>query len=239
VNPIKTREIQLESPAEFTKRINQSFSNPLLLSRALTHTSYLNENPEAIEDNERLEFLGDAVLDFLVGSWLYNHYPEMREGELTRMRAALVKTEQLAEFAQQIDLGAAIRLGKGEAQAGGRKRKALLCAGFEAFIGALYLDAGLEKVLDFIQPMLVKGSRQILLEHTDRDPKSILQEIVQANGDDPPEYRIVSTTGPEHLKTFVVDVIINGKKYGSGEGHSKRAATKSAARAALENLGMD
>ena len=239
MNPLEAVGTLIVSPSDFATRLGLSFSNSLLLSRALTHTSYLNEHPEAIEDNERLEFLGDAVLDFLVGSWLYNHFPEMREGELTRMRSALVRTEQLAEFAKRIDLGAAIRLGKGEAQAGGRKRKALLCACFEAFIGALYLDAGFKAVFDFIKPLLEEAAKQILLEHKDQDPKSVLQELIQANGDNPPEYRIISATGPEHMKTFVIEVIINGKVYGSGVGHSKRTATKSAARAALENIGMD
>ncbi len=125
--------IETEPPADFARRLGLKFKNGLLLSRALTHRSYLNEHPEALEDNERLEFLGDAVLDFLVGAWLYNRFPEMREGELTRLRSALVRTEQLAEFAGQHGFGAAMRLGRGESQAGGRARQALLCATFEAW----------------------------------------------------------------------------------------------------------
>src|SRR5512143_1383664 len=143
-----------ESPREFSQRLKLPFSDYLLLSRALTHRSYLNEHPEALEDNERLEFLGDAVLDFLVGAWLYNHFPEMAEGELTRLRSALVRTEQLAEFAQQIALGSAMRLGRGEAEGGGRERLALLCATFESLIGALFLDGGIEAVSKFVEPML-------------------------------------------------------------------------------------
>src|SRR5512143_3781618 len=125
-----------ESPREFSQRLKLPFSDSLLLSRALTHRSYLNEHPEALEDNERLEFLGDAVLDFVVGAWLYNQYPEMPEGDLTRLRSALVYTDQLAEFARQVQLGRAMRLGRGEAQAGGKDRTALLCDTFEAVIGA-------------------------------------------------------------------------------------------------------
>ena len=130
------------APQELAARMGVSFNDGLLLSRALTHRSYLNEHSEAIEDNERLEFLGDAVLDFVVGAWLYNRYPEMPEGDLTRMRSALVYTEQLAKFAGMLDLGSALRLGRGEDQAGGRERSTLLCDAFEAVIGAIYLDMG-------------------------------------------------------------------------------------------------
>ena len=145
--------IEIESPDEFEARVGLNFSKTSLLRKALTHRSYINENPDVLEDNERLEFLGDAVLDFLVGAWLYNRFPEMREGELTRLRSALVRTEELAAFGRQIDLGRAIRLGRGELQAGGRERKAMLCATFEALIGALYLDADLEGVEAFLKPM--------------------------------------------------------------------------------------
>ena len=139
-----------ETPQKLAKRLGLDFCDYLLLSRALTHRSFLNEHPEAIEDNERLEFLGDAVLDFLVGAWLYNRFPEMAEGALTRLRSALVRTEQLADFALKIDLGNAMRLGRGEAKSGGRQRLALLCATFEALIGALYLDQGVNAVMDLL-----------------------------------------------------------------------------------------
>ena len=132
-----------EKPQELAERLGLKFNDWLLLSRALTHRSYLNEHAEAIEDNERLEFLGDAVLDFMVGAWLYNRYPEMPEGDLTRMRSALVHTQQLAEFAAKINLGNALRLGRGEIQGGGRHRPALLCDTFEALVGAIYLDQGI------------------------------------------------------------------------------------------------
>ena len=143
-----------ESPEAFARRLKLPFSDNRLLSRALTHRSYLNEYPEALEDNERLEFLGDAVLDFLVAAWLYNRFPESSEGEMTRLRAALVGTNQLAAFAQQIDLSAAIRLGRGEDGGGGRHRTTLLCATFEAVVGALYLNAGIDAVQRFMEPIL-------------------------------------------------------------------------------------
>src|SRR5512136_786819 len=134
---------EAETPQAMAKRLGLQFHDMLLLNRALTHRSYLNEHPEALEDNERLEFLGDAVLDFAVGAWLYQHFPEMAEGDLTRMRSALVHTERLAEFARRIDLGRAIHLGRGEVQAGGQDKDALLCDTFEAVVGALYLSAGI------------------------------------------------------------------------------------------------
>ncbi len=136
------------------------FKNWLLLSRALTHRSYLNEHTDALEDNERLEFLGDAVMDFIVGAWLYNRYPEMAEGDLTRMRSALVHTERFAEFARELDLGQAMRLGRGESQGGGRERDALLCDTFEAMIGALYLDCGIDAVKKFTAPSAGDGLRR-------------------------------------------------------------------------------
>jgi ribonuclease-3 len=212
--------------------------NEHLLQRALTHRSYLNEHPEVLEDNERLEFLGDAILDFLVGAWLYNHFPEMSEGELTRMRSALVRTEQLAEFAKQINLGEVIYLGKGEEESGGRERTALLCAAFESVIGALYLDSSVQAVEDFVEPLLDKAAQQIIIGRRERDPKSIFQEWIQAQGFGTPAYRVISTTGPDHNKTFVIQLWVGDKMYGQGTGNSKRSATKSAAQAALNTLGL-
>lgn len=228
-----------ETPQEFSNRLALPFQDYRLLSRALTHRSYLNENPEALEDNERLEFLGDAVLDFLVGAWLYNHFPEMAEGELTRMRSALVRTEQLAEFAREINLGAAMRLGRGEQDGGGRDRMALLCGTFEALIGAIYLNAGIDAVSIFIEPYLRMAADQIVSTRRDRDPKSLFQEWIQAQGLGPPIYRILSTSGPEHEKSFEVAVIVNGESYGVGLGSSKQAAAKAAAHSALVRLGVD
>ena len=226
----------LEKPEKFAKRIALPVKDTLLLQRALTHRSYLNENPEALEDNERLEFLGDAVLDFVVGSWLYIHYPEMSEGEMTRLRAALVRTERLGAFAIEIDLGSALRLGRGEEEGGGRDRPTMLCAAFEAIIGALYIDAGIDKVNKFMSPFLENGVKDIYRGQGDRDPKSILQEWVQARGIEAPIYKIVSESGPDHDKHFDVEVIIDGQSLAIGKGRNKQSASKSAAIVAMDNI---
>lgn len=230
--------LTVESPESLAKRLNLPFTDMLLLSRALTHRSYLNEHSEALEDNERLEFLGDAILDFVVGAWLYHRYPEMPEGDLTRMRSAFVYTKQLAEFAKQIDLGKALRLGRGEIHGGGRERPALLCDAFEALIGALYLDAGLEAVHAFIYPLLDETSEDILINHKAEDPKSTFQEWAQAQGHSTPHYVTRNATGPDHSKVFEVEVQVDGKVYGTGRGHSKQLATKDAAANALKRLGL-
>ena len=210
-----------------------------LLQRALTHRSYLNEHSEVIEDNERLEFLGDAVLDFFVADWVYHHFPEMAEGDLTKLRSALVKTEQLAEFARQLGLGEMMLLGKGEAESGGRNRVNLLCATFEAVIGAIYLDGGIEEVQKFLKPIVEKTAEEIIAQNKEREPKSVLQEWAQSNGYGPPAYRTISVRGPEHAKTFEVEVYIGNRCYGKGEGPNKRVASKNAAKMALKSLGLD
>jgi ribonuclease-3 len=227
-----------EDVLNLVERLKLPFSNYALVTRALTHRSYVNEHPEALEDNERLEFLGDAVLDFMVGEWLYQHFPEMAEGGLTRLRSALVRTEQLAEFAQQIDLGAGIYLGRGEEETGGRERPALLCGVFEALVGALYLDAGLQAVRTFIEPLLLTKMGTVLLNRRETDPKSLLQEWVQSQGFGPPVYRTVDSSGLDHEKIFEVEVIVNGQGFGRGKGSSKQSAAKNAARDALELIGI-
>lgn len=227
-----------ESPAELAQRLKLNFNDTLLLSRALTHRSYLNEHAEALEDNERLEYLGDAVLDFIVGVWLYHQYPEMAEGDLTRMRSALVHTEQLAVFARKINLGNAMRLGRGEVQAGGRYRSALLCDTFEAVVGALYLDSGIDAVNHFMHPLLQEAAEDILINHKNEDPKSLLQEWAQSQGYQAPLYITRNASGPDHSKIFELDVVIAGSVYGTGSGPSKSTAAKAAAKAALQRLGL-
>ncbi|MCJ7624995.1 MAG: ribonuclease III [Anaerolineaceae bacterium] len=228
----------LETPQAFSKRLKLQFKDSLLLTRALTHRSYLNEHPSTLEDNERLEYLGDAVLDFLVAGWLYNRYPEMAEGDLTRLRSSFVQTERLADFARKIELGKALRLGRGEVQNGGRNRSALLCDAFEALIGALYLGNDIKVVQDFISQFLEEAEEKILLNHRFEDPKSLLQEWAQANGFETPTYRTKSSSGPEHSKSFVVEVTVDGKIWGSGIGRSKQSAEKAAAHDALEKQGI-
>lgn len=238
MNPNEPAEYQIESAESFIQRLKLPFTNVLLLRRALTHRSYLNEHPEALEDNERLEFLGDAVLDFLVGEWLYHHFPESAEGELTRLRSALVRTEQLAEFARQINLGSALRLGHGESESGGHERPALLCGAFEALVGAYYLNQGFAAVQEFMRPFLEHAVSAFLYDRRDTDAKSLLQEWVQAQGFRPPIYQTIGTSGPEHEKVFEVAVYIDGKIYATGFGRSKQGAAKAAARNALDSLGI-
>ena len=232
---VKGQEI-IETPLEFNHRAGLGFKNLALLTRALTHRSYINENQDALEDNERLEFLGDAVLDFIVGAWLYNRYPEMAEGDLTLVRTALVRTEQLAEFAGKIDLGRAMRLGQGEIVSGGRSRRALLCAGFEALVGGIYLDRGVKAVEDFFEPYIQEAIGKILVDGHLRDPKSLLQEWTQARSQDSPVYQTISESGPDHEKIFEVNVSINGLVSGIGIGNSKREASKLAAQEAMNKL---
>jgi len=208
-----------------------------MLTRALTHRSYVNENPDAMEDNERLEFLGDAVLDFIVGAWVYNHFPEMPEGDLTKMRSALVRNDQLAEFARHLNLGPALRLGRGESASGGGQRDGLLGSAFEALIGALYLDSGLKAVEDFVTPLL-EGVRELVLTKI-HDPKSQLQEWAQAQKLGAPRYKTIATTGPDHAKEFDVQVEIGGQVVGQGHGTNKHSAEHFAAKNALKSLGIE
>lgn len=222
-----------ESPIELCKRIDVQFNDILLLTRALTHRSYINEHSDALEDNERLEFLGDAVLDFLVGEWLYNRFPEMEEGELTQMRSALVQTNQLAVFSKILELEKAVRLGRGEYKSGGTYRNTLLCDLFEAFIGALFLDSGMDQVKQFMYPILEHASHEIIDQHKNEDPKSKLQEWAQSNGYPPPKYTTTNVKGPDHERIFEIEVMVNGKIMGSGVARSKQSAEKIAAKNAL------
>jgi ribonuclease-3 len=227
-----------ESPAELAERLGLSFSNPSLLARALTHRSFVNESPNAVEDNERLEFLGDAVLDFVVGAWVYQNCPEMAEGELTRTRSALVRNEQLAEFARVLRLGQALRMGRGESGSGGRYRDGVLGAAFEALVGALFLDAGLDAVQLFMAPLLDRVRERILTRAEIYDPKSRFQEWAQSQKLGTPSYVTVSASGPDHAKLFEVEVRINDRTYGSGHGSSKQIAAQAAAQTALDSIGL-
>jgi len=211
------------------------FTNSSLLQQALTHSSYTNEHlDEALADNERLEFLGDAVLSFLSGDLLFRRFPDLPEGDLTRLRAALVRTESLAEIARICRVGPALLLGRGEAQSGGRARLTILCAAFEAVIGALYLDQGLAAVRAFAGPYLEDRLTVVLAESLDHDPRSRLQEWSQAQLGATPIYQLVEASGPDHAKRFIVEVLIDGQTAGRGAGHSKQAAALAAAQVALE-----
>jgi ribonuclease-3 len=225
---------------ELEQILGAEFEDKSLLKRALTHRSYLNEHPDfAFEDNERLEFLGDAVLDFLTGEFLYHRFPELAEGPLTNLRSSLVRREALAQFAHQIGLGGFLLLGHGEAASGGRERPANLCATFEAVVGALYLDRGIQAVRDFVEPLIGPEVIHILREQLDKDDKSRLQELAQGKLRCTPHYRTVDESGPDHAKVFTVEVSICDTIYGQGTGHSKQQAAQAAAQHALERLEME
>ncbi len=218
---------------DFQAQSGVQFTDQKLLQQALTHRSYINEHGEAEHDNERLEFLGDAVLDFLVGDVLFQRFADMPEGQLTRLRAALVRTESLAQLAREIRLGDCLRMGKGEEVSGGRDRVNNLCGAFEAVVGALYLDQGLPAVREFMLPRLETLIEQVLEEAIYKDARSRLQEWSQANLNRTPAYRTVSATGPDHEKEFIVEVLIGERVVGRGVGRSKQIASQAAARDAL------
>jgi len=225
--------ITLES---LQQALGYSFLDPDLLRCALTHPSYVNEHPEGeTGDNQRLEFLGDAVLDFVAGAWIYRHYPDFHEGRMTRLRAALVRTNTLARFAERLGIGAALWLGYGEEEAGGREREANLCDAFEAVVGALYLDGGLAVVEAFIELLIGPVAEATLAAEADLDAKSRLQEWSQAKLRATPHYRIVAEEGPDHAKIFEAEVLLGQEVAGRGTGHSKQAAEQAAARAAWES----
>lgn len=227
-----------ESPDELARRLGLSFSNRSLLTRALTHRSYINENTGTNEDNERLEFLGDAVLDFVVGAWVYEHCPQMAEGDLTRTRSALVRNEQLADFARRLQIGPALRMGHGESNSGGRHRNGVLGAAFEALVGALFLDAGLVSVQAFMEPLLDGVQDRVLIGADIYDAKSRFQEWAQAQKLGTPSYVTASESGPDHAKIFEVEVRISDTTYGRGNGSSKQVAAQLAAQSALNSLGL-
>ncbi len=228
-----------QSPAPETahplqERIGYSFREPGLLLRALTHPSYVHEHPEEGWDNQRLEFLGDAVLSLTVAEWVFQRYPEFREGEMTRLRAVLVSEAMLARFAVQLGLGDFLRLGKGEEERGGRERAPNLADAFEAVVGAMYLDGGLEPVRKLVRLLMAPMAEAILAAEADKDAKSRFQEWAQAELGITPRYRIVAEHGPEHAKTFVAEVLLGDEVAGRGEGRSKQAAEQAAARDAWE-----
>jgi ribonuclease-3 len=219
-------------------RLGVEFDDSSLLSRAITHRSFLNENPdEVLEDNERLEFLGDAVLDFVVGSYLYHRFPELDEGDLTMLRAALVRTGTLAGFAEELRIGEVLRLGYGEAESGGRNRPANLCAAFEAIVGAIYLDQGLDNVRQWVEPLIAPALDEIIAASTHKDAKSEFQIWSQARYNVTPRYRVLDSEGPDHNKTFTVAVMLGSETWGTGRGHSKQAAAQVAADMALKKTG--
>ena len=210
-----------------------SFKDPALWQQAMTHSSFTNEQPNT-QHNERLEFLGDAILNFLSGDYLYTHYPNRPEGDLSQMREALVDEAQLCHFAQKLGLGQHLRLGKGAMQNQGHNSARLLCSAFEALIGAYFLDSGkdADTVRSYIW-VLFDSVIETVTANDIKNEKSRLQEWAQKRFGEPPEYVTVSSNGPDHNREFLVAVHVNNCAYGQGHGRSKKEAQKAAARAAL------
>ncbi|UII57863.1 ribonuclease III [Cytobacillus spongiae] len=220
----------------FQEKLGIQFDNESLLKQAFTHSSYVNEHrKKPHEDNERLEFLGDAVLELTVSQYLYKKYGMMSEGELTKLRAAIVCEPSLVTFANDLVFGDLVLLGKGEEMTGGRTRPALLADVFEAFIGALYLDKGLDAVLQFLEKYVFPKINAGAFSHV-MDYKSQLQELIQRDGLGLIEYKILSEKGPAHNREFISQVALNGQELGAGKGRSKKEAEQHAAQMALVKL---
>ena len=213
-------------------KLRQLFKNKELLNQALTHKSWVNEHPNKRESNERLEFLGDAILEFIITETLYLQFPEHQEGYLTALRSNLVNTQNLANLAIKLGVGETLYLSKGEEEGGGRKNISLLADTVEAIIGALFIDSGLDKVTEFIKNNLIieipyKVSGQL------KDPKSRLQEYVQAKGLPTPKYKVIEESGPDHNKKFIIEVVVENTAWAKGEGKNKNLAEQDAASKAL------
>jgi ribonuclease III len=219
--------------------IGVRFQDERLLQSAFVHRSYMHERPERVpglSSNERLEFLGDAVLNFLTADWLYARFPERSEGELTNLRAALVKTSTLAGFARSLDLGSHVRISRGEDTPAARNRPPLLADLFEALLGAIYLDQGLDGARAFVLPYLEQQLEAIERGTAEIDYRTRLQELAQQRFNLTPRYQVVAVSGRDHEREFTQEVLVGQQSYGVGSGPSKQAAAQQAARAALERL---
>jgi ribonuclease-3 len=226
--------------ADLQKAIGIQFNDETLLRQALVHRSFLNENPDfELESNERLEYLGDALLDFVVGEYLYHRYPGMNEGKLTSLRASLINASALAQFARSMQLGRYVYLSHGEDERGGRERVGLLADVFEALTAAVYLDRGLEETRSIVLALVEPEATRIVQSGLERDHKSKLQEWSQRELGVTPVYHTVMEEGPDHAKVFTVEVLLDGEVYGRGQGRSKQAAEQRAAEEALRGRGNE
>ena len=222
---------------ELEKKLNYTFRDPGLLGEALSHSSYANEHRSAgLRSNERLEFLGDSVLGFVTAEFLFVQHPDLPEGDLTRIRAALVCEQSLYEVARKLDLGRYLKLGRGEEAGGGRERTSILADATEAVFAAVYLDGGIGAASTLIHRVLLDAEKEEVVEERRRDYKTALQELVQRQADQVLTYRMIGEEGPDHDKTFLAEVLLNGTQVGTGSGHSKKEAEQSAAKAALRKL---
>lgn len=221
---------------ELETKIGYHFKNPTLLFRALTHSSYANESHSGLDSNERLEFLGDSVLGIITADYLYNNYTHLPEGELTKLRAALVCETSLYQFASEIRLGQYLKLGRGEVHTGGRERPSILADAFEALIAAIYLDGGMEEAKRFVLSFITRAIHSH--QNAFKDYKTTLQEIIQKNPEERLEYVLTGESGPDHDKRFEVEIHLNSNVMGRGVGRSKKQAEQEAAREALELMGL-
>lgn len=212
------------------------FKNKKLFLQAFTHRSFLNEAKEKMESNERLEFLGDSILSFVVSEFLFKTYPHFPEGTLTNLRSRLVNTKTLAQVAKELDFGDLLQLSKGEEESKGRQNQSLLADCFEAFIGALYLDGGIQEVSAFLAEVLLPSAAEFVQKKSFKDAKSLLQEYVQGKKRGSPLYKVLSEEGPAHLRIFTVGVYVQSKLIAQGKGNSKQEAEKQAAELALETI---
>lgn len=211
-------------------------NNSKLFKQAFTHRSYLNEAKEKIPSNERLEFLGDSIISLVVSNFLFKKYEDYDEGKLTNLRSLIVNTKSLAIAAKELNFGELLLLSKGEEESKGRQNQSLLADSFEAFVGALFIDQGLETVSEFIKNVLL-NKLEDLIEGSLKDPKSLLQELVQSKMKSSPIYKVMREAGPSHAKLFSVAVFVKEKIYGEGTGKSKQEAEENAAKEALEKIG--
>ena len=219
------------------KKLKVSFNDPSLLEQAMVHSSYINENPSlAPVSNERLEFLGDAVLGFIVAEKLYQDFPELTEGEMTRLRSVLVRRDTLTRIARASRLGDYLYLGKGEEASGGRHKSANLAGALESVIAAVFLDQGLAITREFVLKLLNEELQKVVTQGIGVDYKSQLQELIQSRYRSTPDYRLLEATGPDHDKRFTVEVVVGDTVLGRGSGKSKKLAETEAARCALEQL---
>ena len=222
---------------ELEKKLNYTFRNPALLAEALSHSSYANEHrAEKLNSNERLEFLGDSVLGFVTAEFLFAGHPDMPEGDLTRIRAALVCEQSLYEAAKHLQLGEHLRLGRGEDAGGGRNRPSILADAMEAVFAAVYLDGGIAAASQLIHRVLLDVEKEAVVEERRKDFKTALQELVQRQADQVLTYRMAGESGPDHAKVFSAEVLLNGQVLGSGSGRSKKEAEQAAAKSALQVL---
>jgi ribonuclease III len=207
-----------------------------LIQNAFVHRSYLNEGKDFKNSNERLEYLGDAVLELATSAYLFKTYPDFQEGMLTNVRAALVRTESLADVAESLNFDKLLLMSKGEEATGGRTNRSILADTFEAFLGALYLDQGYDACVKLLEGHVLNKAQTVLKTETYKDNKSLLQEIAQARYKATPLYELIKEEGPDHNKEFVMQVMIAGTAYAKGTGKSKQAAQEDAARATLEQI---